>query len=57
MATASRENPVTPGRSPPADLDAGSTSAYGLGWDYLVLLLGTVVLVAAGSRLHPRPAT
>jgi ABC-2 type transport system permease protein len=36
---------------------AGSTSVFGLGRDYSILLLATVVLVLVGARLYPRLAT
>ena len=36
---------------------AGYTSVFGLGLDYSVLVLSTVVLVLLGARLYPRLAT
>jgi ABC-2 type transport system permease protein len=36
---------------------AGSTSAFGLGLDYAVILLTTTILVFIGARLYPRLAT
>jgi hypothetical protein len=36
---------------------ADSTSAFGLGFDYLVMLAATTVLVLIGARLYPRLAT
>jgi len=36
---------------------AGSTSDYGVGCDYAVILLTTVILVCVGARLYPRLAT
>jgi hypothetical protein len=36
---------------------AGSTSAFGVGLDYAVILLTTTVLVLIGARLYPRLAT
>jgi len=35
---------------------AGGTSTSGLGWDFLVLFVVTVVLVLIGARLYPRVA-
>jgi len=35
----------------------GSTSAFGLGLDYAVIVLTTIVLVGVGARLYPRLAT
>ena len=34
----------------------GGTSAFGLGADYVVILVTTTVLVLAGARLYPRLA-
>ena len=39
-----------------ATMLSGSTSRFGLGWDYVVLLLTTVVLVVLCARLYPRLA-
>jgi len=36
---------------------AGSPSNFGLGLDYLVILLATTVLAFIGARLYPRLAT
>jgi ABC-2 type transport system permease protein len=36
---------------------AGSTSAFGLGTDYAVILLTTIILVLIGARLYPHLAT
>jgi ABC-2 type transport system permease protein len=36
---------------------AGSTSAFGLSRDYVVILLTTAILVVIGARLYPRLAT
>ena len=36
---------------------AGSTSTFGLGFDYVVILLTTTILVCIGARLYPRLAT
>jgi ABC-2 type transport system permease protein len=36
---------------------AGSTSAFGLGLDYAVILLTTIILVLIGARLYPHLAT
>jgi ABC-2 type transport system permease protein len=36
---------------------AGSTSTFGLGLDYAVILLTTTILVIIGARLYPRLAT
>ncbi|MFL6259153.1 MAG: ABC transporter permease [Thermoanaerobaculia bacterium] len=36
---------------------AGTTSAFGLGLDFGILLLWTVVLVALGAKLYPRVVT
>jgi ABC-2 type transport system permease protein len=36
---------------------AGGTSAYGAGWDIVILVLATAVLVFIGGRLYPRVAT
>jgi hypothetical protein len=36
---------------------AGSTSAFGLSRDYVVILATTAVLVIIGARLYPRLAT
>ena len=36
---------------------AGSTSSFGLGRDYAVILLSSTVLVCIGARLYPRLAT
>jgi hypothetical protein len=36
---------------------AGSTSTFGLGLDYAVILLTTTILVFIGARLYPRLAT
>jgi ABC-2 type transport system permease protein len=33
---------------------AGSTSTFGLGIDYAVILLTTIVLVLIGARLYPQ---
>jgi ABC-2 type transport system permease protein len=33
---------------------AGSTSSFGLGVDYAVILVTTVVLVLIGARLYPQ---
>ena len=39
-----------------ATMLSGSISRFGLGWDYVVLLLTTVVLVVLCARLYPRLA-
>ena len=36
---------------------AGSTSTFGLGADYAVILLTTIILVCIGAQLYPRLAT
>jgi ABC-2 type transport system permease protein len=36
---------------------AGSTSGFGLGLDYAIILLTTAVLVFIGAKLYPRLAT
>jgi ABC-2 type transport system permease protein len=36
---------------------AGSTSTFGLGLDYAVILLSTALLVCVGARLYPRLAS
>jgi ABC-2 type transport system permease protein len=36
---------------------AGSTSTFGLGRDYVVILVTTTILVIIGARLYPRLAT
>jgi ABC-2 type transport system permease protein len=36
---------------------AGSTSSFGLGLDYAVMLLTTIILICIGARLYPRLAT
>jgi ABC-2 type transport system permease protein len=36
---------------------AGSTSTFGPGYDYAVILLTTIVLIIIGARLYPRLAT
>ncbi len=36
---------------------AGSTSTFGLGLDYAVILLTTIILIGIGARLYPRLAT
>jgi ABC-2 type transport system permease protein len=36
---------------------ASSTSSFGLGLDYAVILLTTTILVVIGARLYPRLAT
>jgi len=36
---------------------AGGVSSFGLGYDYVVILLSTTVLVLIGARLYPRLAT
>jgi len=36
---------------------AGTTSTFGLGHDYAVILLTTTLLVLIGARLYPRLAT
>jgi ABC-2 type transport system permease protein len=36
---------------------ASSTSSYGLGFDYAVILLTTTILILVGARLYPRLAT
>jgi len=36
---------------------AGSTSSFGLGHDYAVILLTTTILVLVCARLYPRLAT
>jgi ABC-2 type transport system permease protein len=36
---------------------AGSTSTFGLGLDYVVILVTTIILVLVGARLYPRLAT
>jgi ABC-2 type transport system permease protein len=36
---------------------AGSTSTFGLGLDYAVILVTTIILVLVGARLYPRLAT
>jgi ABC-2 type transport system permease protein len=36
---------------------AGSTSTFGLGLDYTVIFLTTIILVLIGARLYPRLAT
>jgi ABC-2 type transport system permease protein len=36
---------------------AGSTSVFGLGLDYAVILFTTTILVFLGARLYPRLAT
>jgi len=36
---------------------AGSTSVFGLSFDYVVILVTTTVLVLAGAKLYPRLAT
>jgi ABC-2 type transport system permease protein len=36
---------------------AGGTSQYGVGLDFLILVLATTILVAVGSMLYPRVAT
>jgi ABC-2 type transport system permease protein len=36
---------------------AGGVSAFGLGWDYAVILLTTIILVLIGARMYPRLAT
>jgi ABC-2 type transport system permease protein len=36
---------------------AGSTSTFGLGTDYAVILLATTILVIIGARLYPHLAT
>lgn len=36
---------------------AGSTSTFGLGHDYAVILLATIILVFLGARLYPRLAS
>jgi ABC-2 type transport system permease protein len=36
---------------------AGSTSTFGLGTDYAVILLTTIILVSIGARLYPHLAT
>jgi ABC-2 type transport system permease protein len=35
---------------------AGGTSASGLGLDFVIMLITTVVLVLIGARLYPRVA-
>ncbi len=36
---------------------AGSTSAFGLGVDYAVIILTTAILIYVGARLYPHLAT
>ena len=36
---------------------AGSTSTFGLGTDYAVILLATIILVSIAARLYPHLAT
>jgi ABC-2 type transport system permease protein len=36
---------------------AGSTSTFGLAFDYVVILLTTVLLVTIGARMYPRLAS
>jgi ABC-2 type transport system permease protein len=36
---------------------AGSTSAFGLGFDYAVIVVTTILLICIGARLYPRLAT
>jgi hypothetical protein len=36
---------------------AGSTSAFGPGLDYAVILVTTIILVFIGARLYPHLAT
>jgi ABC-2 type transport system permease protein len=36
---------------------AGSTSVFGLSFDYAVILFNTAILVFIGARLYPRLAT
>jgi ABC-2 type transport system permease protein len=36
---------------------AGSTSTFGPGYDYAVILLTTIILIIIGARLYPRLAT
>ena len=36
---------------------AGSTSSFGLGVDYAVILITASILVLIGARLYPRLAT
>ena len=40
-----------------ASMLAGSTSIFGLGLDYAVILLTTTILVFIGARLYPRLAS
>jgi len=35
---------------------AGSTSSFGLSYDYAVILLTTIILVLIGARLYPHLA-
>jgi hypothetical protein len=35
----------------------GSVSSFGLGRDYAVILVTTIILVTIGARLYPRLAT
>ncbi len=35
---------------------AGGASVTGLGWDFLVMLLATTVLILIGAQLYPRVA-
>ena len=36
---------------------AGETSSFGLGWDFSVLIIATVIMVLIGARLYPRVVT
>jgi ABC-2 type transport system permease protein len=36
---------------------SGSTSSFGLGIDYAVIIVTTIVLVLIGARLYPHLAT
>jgi ABC-2 type transport system permease protein len=36
---------------------AGGTSSFGLGWDFSVLIIATVIMVLIGARLYPRVVT
>ena len=36
---------------------AGGSSSFGLGWDFSVLIIATVIMVLIGARLYPRVVT
>jgi ABC-2 type transport system permease protein len=59
LKTISHLNPLTyvVRRCPAHFILAGSTSTFGLSFDYAVILLSTIILVFIGTRLYPRLAS